>query len=147
MTIDIDTFWSLFDAFGLASLTARTRDGLRTRPVEPVIDRSRHEVSCIAGASWLDGTGSCHFDAALTLLDEQTLRGLVVQGTMRSSSHRVDIVTAWTALARHRFPDGPGAPGVVALRLSPVSAEMWDLVSGTRTDTWLLNGSGIMRCS
>lgn len=147
MTIDIDTFWSLFDEFGFACLTAHTRDGLRTRPVEPVIDRARNELCCLADAGWLAGTGTYEVDASLALVNEHNGRGLMVQGSMRLSSHRLDIETGWSTLAAHRFPEGPGAPGVVALRLSPVSAELWSLVSGTRTQSWLINGSGIMRCS
>jgi hypothetical protein len=146
MTIDIDAFWSLLDEFGFGSLTAHTRDGLRSRPIEPVIDRARNELCCIADAGWLPASGSYEIDASIVLLNEHTRRGLAVQGRLRQSRNRPDVETAWTTLAGHRFPDGPGSPGVIALRISPVSAAMWDLLSGTRTDSWLLNGDGIIRC-
>lgn len=136
MSADFEVLWKLLDEFGFGTLTVDTCDGFRTRPIIPVIDRTRNEIATIAETAWLGSDSAGAIDATINFVNESPASCLSIRGTMWVSIHDTDIATAWTTISGYRFPGGPREPGVVALRTTPHCAEYWDIAMSRVRRRW-----------
>lgn len=88
-----------------------------------------------AGALWffvdLNLTQAEHLDV-VNLSFSDPARGVHVSISGRGDLHvdRARIERLWTPFARHWFPQGPDAPGLVLLKVVPSQAEVWDAAQG-----------------
>lgn len=139
-----DRFWSLVADYGIGVLTVQT-DGLRSRPVMPVINRSLGEIVCIVDNSWIGHNAFGELPTALTFLNEHTFKSLTLRGIGRASPHEPDISAAWNGLCNRSYPDGPETPGLLAMRIVPQSADQWQLGHPKPTSHWQLEGGSFMR--
>lgn len=133
---DLEELWQALDEFGFGLLTADTREGLRTRPIVPVIDRARNELTSLAEAAWLGNASAGAIDATIAFVNEFNATCLTLRGTLWVSIHDTDIAAAWTTASALRFSGGRREPGIVALRTTPHSAEYWSIAASRVRKRW-----------
>ena len=122
----------------LASLIAPLTLAMLTRR-----DADNTLVSWPAAPLELDGNGALWFFFDLNLMAAEHIdavnlslsdpaRGIHVSISGRGDLHvdRARIERLWTPFARHWFPRGPDAPGLVLLKVVPGRAEVWDAAQG-----------------
>ena len=121
-----DQLWSMVADYGIGVLTVQT-DRLRSRPVIPVINRVLGEIVCIIDKSWIGHKTYGDLPSVLSFLNEHTYKCLTIRGLGSSSCDEQHIANAWSGLLDRSYPDGPKTPGLLALRIVPQCAELWQL--------------------
>lgn len=134
--MSIEAICVMLDEFGPGSLTVRTPDGFETRAFVPVVDRTRQELTAVAEVDFLRLYGTRSLDAALAFVNESNWSYLSIKGRLCRSSRSEDVAVAWSALAGRWFPEGPTQPGAIALRFTPERAEVWNLATNSRRESW-----------
>ena len=141
-----DEFWSIVSDFGVGTLTVQTQTaGLRSRPVMPVIDRAIGEIVCIIDATWIGHSAFCEIPSVLNFLDGHTYVCLTLRGKGRGFADVRDIAAAWTGLCERSYPDGRDTPGLLAFRIVPQLADLWQLGQAHPKSRWELEGASITR--
>ena len=132
---DNDTFWTLVGEFGPGILTVEI-DGMLSRPVLPVVDRKLGEAICVVDKAWLTGRSSGGVSTALAFFNEFTATSLHLKGQSFASTSSDDIATGWNSLVDRCYPDGMETEGLIALRTTPLSAELWRLGNARPSRSW-----------
>jgi general stress protein 26 len=122
----LDRVWDLIEQVGVCMLTTRFAGGLRARPVEARPDR-------YAGIIWFitdlrsgkeheiesgDDVGLVFFDAASNAYLSITAHAEVHRDHAKAAEIWKFTDTMWW--------DGPDDPNVCVLRVTPLTAELWD---------------------
>ena len=121
-----DRVWDIIERVGVAMLTTHGAEGLRARPVEPRPERA-------AGLIWIitdrrsakEHEIEAEHDIGLTFVDkaENAYLSLTARAEVRRDPAKAAAV--WKA-ADNMWWHGPDDPNVCVLRVSPVTAELWD---------------------
>ena len=138
-----DRFWSMICDYGMGVLVVQT-DGLRSRPILPVINRPLGEIVCIVDKSWM-GQSTFDVPCVLSFLSEHTYKSLTLRGTGRGSSGEDDISVAWNCLSDRLYPDGRKSVGLLALRIVPQCADLWQIGQREPHSHWQLESGSFKR--
>jgi general stress protein 26 len=125
-TKHLDRIWQIIERVGVCMLTTHASEGLRARPTEPRPDRA-------AGLIWIvtDRRSSkeheieAEHDVGLTFVDAKEKAYLSITARAAVLPDHAKAAEIW------RFPDnlwwkGPDDPNVCVLRITPLTAELWD---------------------
>lgn len=123
---DIERVWDVVEKVGVGMLTTRFVGGLRSRPVEPRLDRDAGVIRIVTDARGLkDDEIDVSPDVGLVVICDGDKAYLSITGTAA--------VTRDSAMARkiwHKPDDlwwsGPDDPNVRVLVVTPSLAELWD---------------------
>lgn len=118
--------WDVIERVKVAMLTTRFADGLRARPVEPRPERG-------AGLIWIltdrrsakEHEIEAEHDIGLTFIDreENAYLSLTARAEMRRDHAKAAAI--WKS-ADNLWWHGPDDPNVCVLRVTPLTAELWD---------------------
>lgn len=133
--MELDSLLTLVADFGLGFIVWRQNESFGARPFLPIIDRPHARICVLAERSWFAYSPAGSIEVLLTFVNEFRLTGLTVEGRAMLSSRKEDIAATWSGNAEASYPDGPGTPGLLALRLSPRLAQLRSFTSGP-TFTW-----------
>jgi general stress protein 26 len=123
---DLDRVWEIIEHVGVCMLTTRFAGGLRARPLEARPDRA-------AGAIWfvtdLD-SGKEHeiefdHDVGLVFIDAPAKAYLSITARAEMRRDHAKATEIWKS-ADNMWWDGPNDPAVCVLRVTPLTAELWD---------------------
>jgi general stress protein 26 len=122
----LDRVWQVIERVGVCMLTTLSNGGFRARPVEPRPDRA-------AGLIWVVTdlrSGKEHeievdHDVGLTFVDAKEKAYLSITARATVLPDHAKAAEVW------RFTDnlwwkGPNDPNVCVLRITPLTAELWD---------------------
>ncbi len=123
---DIERVWDIVETVGVGMLTTRFAGGLRSRPVEPRLDRGGGVIRIVTDVRGLkDNEIERSPDIGLVVVCAPDKAYLSITGTAA--------VTRDPAMARkiwHKTDDlwwsGPDDPNVRVLVVTPSLAELWD---------------------
>jgi len=130
-TGDIGRVWDIVEKTGVGMLTTRFSGGLRSRPVEPRLDRDAGVIRIVTDVRGLkDDEIERSPDIGLVVINAADKAYLSITGRAA--------VTRDTALARqiwHKTDElwwsGPDDPNVRVIVVTPSQAELWDGPSST----------------
>jgi general stress protein 26 len=118
--------WDIVERVGVCMLTTHSADGLRARPVEPRLERD-------AGLIWVvtdlrsakEHEIETEHDVGLTLVDDSEKAYLSITARAIVQRDHAKAAEIW------RYTDnlwwkGPNDPNVCVLRITPLTAELWD---------------------
>jgi general stress protein 26 len=118
--------WDVIERVKVAMLTTHFADGLRARPVEPRPERG-------AGVIWIitdlrsakEHEIEAEHDIGLTFIDkdENAYLSLTARATVQRDHAKAAEVWKFTD---DMWWHGPDDPNVCVLRVTPVTAELWD---------------------
>jgi general stress protein 26 len=122
----LDRIWQVIERVGVCMLTTHSANGFRARPTEPRPDRA-------AGLIWIVTdlrSGKEHeieaeHDVGLTFVDAKEKAYLSITARAEVLPDHAKAAEVW------RFTDnlwwkGPDDPNVCVLRITPLTAELWD---------------------
>jgi general stress protein 26 len=122
----LDRVWQVIERVGVCMLTTHSSKGLRARPTEPRPDRA-------AGLIWIvtdlrsakEHEIETEHDVGLTFVDTKEKAYLSITARAEVLPDHAKAAEVW------RFTDnlwwkGPDDPNVCVLRITPLTAELWD---------------------
>jgi general stress protein 26 len=122
----LDRVWQVIERVGVCMLTTLSDGGLRARPVEPRPDRA-------AGLIWIvtdRRSGKEHeiaaqHDVGLTFVDAKEKAYLSITARAEVLPDHAKAAEIWR-FADNLWWKGPDDPNVCVLRITPLTAELWD---------------------
>jgi general stress protein 26 len=118
--------WDIVERVGVCMLTTHSADGLRARPVEPRLERE-------AGLIWVVTdlrSGKEHeieteHDVGLTFVDgsEKAYLSITARAVVQRDHAKAAEIWRYTD---NLWWNGPDDPNVCVLRITPLTAELWD---------------------
>jgi general stress protein 26 len=126
----LNRVWDIIERVGVCMLTTHSPDGLRARPVEPRLERG-------AGLIWVvtdlrsnkEHEIETEHDVGLTVVDASQRAFLSITARAEVRNDHAKAAEIW------RYTDnlwwkGPDDPNVCVLRITPLTAELWDGPAG-----------------
>jgi general stress protein 26 len=122
----LDRIWQLIERVGVCMLTTHASAGLRARPVEPRPDRN-------AGVIWFVTdlrSGKEHeidseHDVGLVFIEPAQKAYLSITARATVLRDHAQAAAIWKS-SDNIWWHGPDDPNVCVLRVTPVTAELWD---------------------
>ena len=122
----IDRVWDIIERVGVCMFTTRSAAGLRARPLEARPDRS-------AGIIWFVTdlrSGKEHevesaLDVGLVFTDEKARAYLSITARAEVRRDHTKAAEIWKS-TDDMWWQGPHDPNVCVLRITPLTAELWD---------------------
>jgi general stress protein 26 len=123
---DIGRVWDIMENAGVGMLTTRFRGGLRSRPVEPRLDRETGAIRIVTDARGLkDDEIEMSPDVGLVVISAADKAYLSITGRAAVRRDPALAQEIW-----HNTDDlwwsGPDDPNVRVIVLTPSLAELWD---------------------
>jgi len=122
----LDRVWDIIERVGVAMLTTHSAGGFRARPVEPRLDRATGLIWIVTDLhSGKEHEIEAEHDVGLVCVDTDERAYL-------SITARAEVLPDHAKAAEvSRFTDnlwwkGPDDPNVCVLRVTPLTAELWD---------------------
>ena len=123
---DHSRIWDVIERVKFAMLTTHFADGLRARPVEPRTERA-------AGVIWIitdlrsakEHEIEAEHDIGLTFIDQDENAYLSLTARAAVERDRAKAAQFWRATDTLWW-HGPDDPNVCLLRITPLTAELWD---------------------
>jgi general stress protein 26 len=123
---DVERMWKVMEKQRTPMLVTQGTRGLHARPMHAI-------VRPIDGLIWFltDRSGSKDWeidrdaDVALTFSNGGSVH-LAVSGRACIVDDRATVRDLWSLAAKAYYPDGPEDPDIVAIRVEPQIAELWD---------------------
>jgi general stress protein 26 len=122
----IGRVWDIIEKVGVCMLTTQAPGGLRARPVEARPDRKAGLIFFITDLrSGKEHEIEAEHDVGLVVIDAKDKAYLSITAraeVLRDARKAADI---WKS-TDNAWWDGPNDPNVCVLRVTPVTAELWD---------------------
>lgn len=117
--------WTKLEKFRDCMLVTQDAEGMRARPMSPIFRAEAGEIWFLSGADGMkDDEIHQSNDVCLTFSSNGLHVSLSGQGSV--TRDRKTIEDLWNPGAQAFFPNGPSDPDVVAIRVAPTKAEVWD---------------------
>ena len=124
---DIDRVWDIVEKVGVGMLTTRCAEGLRSRPVEPRLDRGAGLIRIITDVRGLkDDEIERSPDVGLVVISADDKAYLSITGGAVATRDAAMAKKIWHKSDDLWWPDGPDDPNVRVIVLTPSFAELWD---------------------
>ena len=123
---ELDRVWDIIEQVGICMFTTRFGGGLRARPLEARPDRAGGTISFLtdlrSGKEHEIETGH---DVGLTFVDakEKAYLSLTARAEVRRDPAKAAAI--WRS-GDNLWWNGPDDPNVCVLRITPLTAELWD---------------------
>ncbi len=127
MTDDTSKFWTMIDDLRVAMMTTETANGLESRPMSAYVDKDAHTITFITKLD-SEKSGEIAADAHVNLAfaDASANKYVSVTGTARVTRDVARQKELWNAFAEAWLPEGPEAPTVGLIDVTPAHATIWD---------------------
>jgi general stress protein 26 len=122
----LDRVWDIIERVGVAMLITHSASGFRARPVEPRLDRAVGLVWIVTDLrSGKEHEIEAEHDVGLVCVDTNERAYLSITARAEVLPDHAKAAEVW------RFTDnlwwkGPDDPNVCVLRVTPLTAELWD---------------------
>jgi general stress protein 26 len=118
--------WDVIERVGVAMLTTHSADGLRARPVEPRPERATGLIWIVTDLrSAKEHEIEAEHDIGLTFIDKEENAYLSLTARAEVRRDHAKAAEIWKATDTMWW-HGPDDPNVCVLRVTPVTAELWD---------------------
>jgi len=125
-THDIDRVWGIIENVGVCMLTTQFAGGLRARPVEARPDRKAGLIWFVTDArSGKEREIVAEHDVGLVFIDAKDKAYLSITARAEVLDDHAKAAEIWKTTDKAWW-DGPNDPNVCVLRVTPVTAELWD---------------------
>jgi general stress protein 26 len=122
----LDRVWDIIEKVGICALTTHFTGGMRARPLEARPDRE-------AGIIWfVTDLHSCkeqeiesEHDVGLVFIDAKANAYLSISARAEVQRDHAEAAEIWKT-TDNMWWNGPDDPNVCVLRVSPLTAELWD---------------------
>jgi len=122
----IDRVWDIIEKVGVCMLTTRFDGGLRARPLEARPDRSAGLIWFVTDLhSGKEHEIEAEHDVGLVFTDEKAKAYLSITARAEVRRDHVKAAEIWKS-TDNVWWRGPEDPNVCVLRVTPVTAELWD---------------------
>jgi general stress protein 26 len=124
---DIGRVWDIVDKVGVGMLTTRFPGGLRSRPVEPRLDRDAGLIRIVTDARSLkDNEIERSPEVGLVVISTDDKAYLSITGRAAVTRDAAMAKKIWHKTDDMWWPGGPDDPNVRVIVLTPSLAELWD---------------------
>jgi general stress protein 26 len=124
---DIDRVWDIVDKVGVGMLTTRFSGGLRSRPIEPRLDREAGLIRIVTDVrGFKDDEIERSPDVGLVVISADDKAYLSISARAVVTRDPAMAKKIWHKTDDLWWPDGPDDPNVRVLVLTPSLAELWD---------------------
>lgn len=141
---DAHRVWDMMADIDICMFVTRTPEGLHGRPMSSIPKPDEGVVYFLTARSAVKDD-EIAADNRVHLGYSKGQTHLAVAGTARIDGDRALIERLWNPGAQAFWPKGPSDPNVVAIAVTPVSAEYWDgpngLIAGVRLAMALVRGT------
>jgi general stress protein 26 len=127
MTDDTTKFWDMIDDIRVAMMTTETANGLESRPMSAYVDKDAHTITFITRID-SNKTDELKDDAKVNLAfaNASSNKYVSVTGTARVGRDPAKQKELWNPFAEAWLPEGPEAPTVGLIHVTPDHATIWD---------------------
>jgi general stress protein 26 len=122
----LERVWDIIEKVGVCMLTTRFDGGLRARPLEARPDRDAGRIWFVTDLrSGKEHEIEAEHDVGLVFIDakEKAYLSITARAEVRRDHARAAAIWKKTDSA---WWDGPDDPNVCVLRVTPITAELWD---------------------
>jgi general stress protein 26 len=124
---DIDRVWDIVEKVGVGMLTTRFAGGLRSRPVEPRLDRGKAVIRIVTDVRGLkDDEIERWPDVGLVVVSAGDRAYLSITGHAAVMRDPAMARKIWHASDDVWWPGGPDDSNVRVIVVTPSRAELWD---------------------
>jgi general stress protein 26 len=124
--VDTTKVWDLAEKISFCMLTTQTGSELRARPMSAYVERLENAFYFLTDvASHKDDEIAERPHVCLAFADSKGQKYVSVSGTAEVQNDRERIRDLWATPAKAWW-DGPEAPSIRVLKVTPTSAEYWD---------------------
>jgi len=118
--------WQIVERVGVCMLTTRFSGGFRARPVEPRLDRGGGLIWVVTDLrSEKEHEIETEHDVGLTFVDTKENAYLSITASAEVRHDHAKAAEIWR-YADNLWWEGPHDPNVCVLRITPLTAELWD---------------------
>ncbi len=118
--------WDIIERVGVCMLTTRSDAGLRARPIEPRLERSARQIWVVTGRhSGKEHEIQAEHDVGLTFVDAGEKAYLSITARAVALADHAKAAELWRS-GDNLWWKGPDDPNVCVLRITPLTAELWD---------------------
>jgi general stress protein 26 len=123
---DLDRVWTVIERVGVCMLTTRAARGLRARPLEARLDRSSKLIWFVTDLrSTKEREIGADHEIGLVFVDKTENVYLSITASAETMRDREVAASIWR-LTDNMWWDGPNDPNAGLLRVTPLTAELWD---------------------
>jgi hypothetical protein len=140
---DTESFWSYVGDFGPGILVLHTPNFI-ARPLLPCILHDLGVLSAIVDRDWIDSP-RWSFEGVFSFMNEFTMEGLSVYGTVSVISSLDDVTAGWTLAHDRAYSTDRSDRQFVALRLMPQRAEAWRIIDARPTGRWTFENGRLLK--
>lgn len=126
MATDQEKVWKFIGKFRAPMFVTQAHDGPRARPMNAIHKPDEGVIWFLSEAS-SDKDAEARADPRVNLVfSDGGQNHASVQGTATEVRDRETVKRLWNAGAQAWWPQGPEDPNIVAIRVEPDGAEIWD---------------------
>jgi general stress protein 26 len=119
--------WDMIEDIGIGMLTTWTGEQMRARPMAAYPDEGERCIWFMTDArGGKDEEVQFYPNVCVSFARPKSNDYLSLSGRAEIVSDRNTVEELWNAYAETFWPDGPGDPNIVLIRVEPVSAEYWE---------------------
>jgi general stress protein 26 len=118
--------WKFIEKFRAAMLVTDSDTGPRSRPMNAIFKPDEGVVWFLSEASSAKDAEARAEPRVNLVFSDGGQNHASVQGTATEVADRATVKRLWNAGAQAWWPQGPDDPNIVAIRVTPDSAEIWD---------------------
>jgi general stress protein 26 len=121
-----DRVWQIVEKVGVCMLTTRFADGLRARPLEARPDRDHGLIWFVTDVrSGKEHEIEAGHDVGLVFIDQREKAYLSITARAEVLNDHAKAAEIWKSTDSVWW-SGPDDPNVCVLRVTPITAELWD---------------------
>lgn len=123
---DVARIWNFMEKQRTAFLVTISAAGPHARPMAAIVHKDEALIWFLTDvATTKDGEIAADNRVAVVFTDAGSSH-VSVSGTAEIVDDRALVKSLWSTAAQAFWPDGPDSPRVVAIKVTPRSAELWD---------------------
>jgi general stress protein 26 len=123
---DVERMWKVMEKQRTPMLVTRGARGLHARPMHAIVRPTEGLIWFLTDRSGCkDWEIARDSQVALTFSNGGSVH-LAVSGLARIVDDRETVRDLWSIAAKAYYPDGPEDPDILAIRVEPQLAELWD---------------------
>ena len=138
--------WELIHDIRICMLTTRGTDGLQSRPMSAYVERDERRIFFITNLDSHKTHEIGDGDAVnLAFVDKAASTYVSVEATARVLRDPVRQKKLWNAFAEAWLPQGPEAPDVGLIEVTPTQATYWDSPSLKLVQLWKVAVANVLQ--
>lgn len=118
--------WDAIEGIRTAMFVSRGKSGLHARPMSAIVRREEGRIWFLTSR---ETAKTCEIEAnpdVSVTFSNGTSTHVAVNGRATLVDERAHVKDLWSIAAQAFYPDGPTDPDIVAIKVEPEIAELWD---------------------